>query len=369
MRPIPSEATMPEVCPRGVVVPGTKEPTGSETHMSPRPNPTQHNKERSRLAEMLREEEQALQGEPISYGVMPLGPDDIRALAKATGYSVEAVKALARVYQSGGLKAAGGAALTEAMRIAGAGWKSASDKAQKLRSMLTDFHRAVKRITPELAQERWPVTEPPAAPPSKLHKPGQRVTENTPVPSMSRVERRTQDKAIVEEAQRRIGQLSEPAGSKSGLLNARKPSARAQAMRQERAMAKRDAALEELKSVRALGVRGDLPGRSDALARPSIEITPTLADNIEAPETHRAPFMSEEEFERLANDPGRSYAHHPETVVDRSSGGKTSSTGDSFDNDAIAREAGARQRAKTQMRMQEKAIKRSLPKPPKSPKK
>src|SRR5437879_847266 len=70
----------------------------------------------------------------ISIAIAPLTPDDLALISKTTGYSIQAVRTLAKVYSKGGLKSAGSAAFGEGIRLAGAGWKTAADKAQKLKS-------------------------------------------------------------------------------------------------------------------------------------------------------------------------------------------------------------------------------------------
>lgn len=124
----------------------------------------------------------------ISYGIMPLGEADVRAIARATGYSVTAVRALARIYAKGGLKASGGAAFTEGLRIAGAGWRNAVDKAQKLRAMLGDLHVAVRKLAPEAAHERWPAAVPPQAPAPKPRLNGRSGKTPTTTPEAERAQ-------------------------------------------------------------------------------------------------------------------------------------------------------------------------------------
>ena len=340
-----------------------------------RVSPKDHGDERAELRRQIEE----TQPKDISIAIMPLGPEDLAMISKATGYSITTIKTLAKVYRAGGLKSAGSAAFQEMFKIGGAGWRSVEDKAAKVKSMLTEFHKVVAKKFPEAAREHWPVAEAPRAAEvlSKLHAPGKVVTETTRVPAMSPDELKAQNRRVARYAQERIDELSKNAAKpepKSAMVRARKPSPRAEAKRVDDAWVKRDAAIDELKRVRELGVRGDLPGKNDALARAPIEYGQQPAETV-----HRPPQFTEGEVERLAEDQRFADLHHPDvagrpvrrgkvgggpnTGGDATGGtiqdGNTASNGQQLaDATGLHQEAGVRQLANSQMGRQEATIAR-----------
>jgi hypothetical protein len=110
--------------------------------MASRPDPIQHQRNR---AELRRE----LEAQPeLRLAAMPLGPQDLALLGKATGYGVNAIKALVRIHAEGGMKAASEAAILEASRIFGTGMRSLGPRAikQRVAEAMREFSQGVERL-------------------------------------------------------------------------------------------------------------------------------------------------------------------------------------------------------------------------------
>lgn len=110
--------------------------------MSRRVNPAQQQAGRDSLRAQLEAPT------PISYGVMPLGPGELTALARATGLGLNAVKALVKIAGEGGPRAASKAVLDEGLKLFAAGRKSLGPAAikQALHGAYDDVVREAKVI-------------------------------------------------------------------------------------------------------------------------------------------------------------------------------------------------------------------------------
>jgi hypothetical protein len=201
----------------------------NKTHMAmKRQDPRAHGADRAELCRQLEEPAE------ITYGVMPLGPEDLALLGKATGYGVNAVKALARIHAEGGIGAVSSATLQEAQRIFGAGMKSLGPQAikRRLASAVKEFNEAAGRL-----RERKPLgpqgrvqSEPPvkatAAP--KLNE----VEQDNAIRGLIKERTELSPKNLIREAGRKTRDAKQP------------PSGEALRKRTERAWARRDVEIE-----------------------------------------------------------------------------------------------------------------------------
>jgi hypothetical protein len=154
---------------------------------------------------------------------MPIGPDDVRALARATGYSVNAVKALARIYSEGGISVASGAALQEAARVLRVTKSSVAEEfrrfttgAKQLKSITGTAKGTVSAAKEALeakqvrswAQEQLDATRADSAVPSrKAASMAARDAASPPSEETLRGRRRRADARLPEEARQRVETL------------------------------------------------------------------------------------------------------------------------------------------------------------------
>ena len=245
--------------------------------MATRLDPRAHDAQRRELRRRLEEPAE------ISIAIMPASPEDLAALAKATGLSINAVRALIKIAAEGGPKAAGAAVMREAEALFALGrskmnpkairtvihnaYNEVISKAHSIRSRLTtagELNRAESLGDLASAPRVRVPKAPKAAPAAKA--PG--------APSMDPHEAAAQNKAVEKFAREKLAELpKDPVVEPSPMVRARKKvSPRAQAAREERAWKARDAATEEaakLKDLEAAGKQGDkMPPKSqDALGR------------------------------------------------------------------------------------------------------